>query len=301
MMLSLLALALLSAQPRAVENQDLLRKKLESKITERLSRVDGVVGLWIKDLTSGEEMALDAGRLFPTASSIKIAVLLELYRQAGEGRFRITDRHRITAAERTPGSGVLLELGDGTVEMSIKDLAILMITVSDNTATNILIDQVGMDSVNATLDRLGLGRTRLLRKMMALKEQARGNENVSTPQELGRLVEKIYRAEVLGADACREILDILSRPKPGPIRALLPPEVKVAHKTGGISGVRNDVGVVLLEGRPFIVSAMSNLLAEEDEAQKAISEVARMAFDYFQRLALANPFGARMPRELLKP
>jgi beta-lactamase class A len=260
--------------------------------------VDGVVGVWIKDLTSGEEMGFDAGRVFPAASSIKVAILLELYRQVGEGRYRLSDRHRVSAAERTPGSGVLLELGDGTVEMTLKDLATLMITVSDNTATNILIDRVGMDAVNATLDHLGLGRTRLRRKMMALGEQARGNENVSTPEELGRLIEKIFRAEVLSAEACREILDILSRPKTGQIRDLLPPEIKVAHKTGGISGVRNDVGVVLLEGRPFIVSAMSNLVRDEAEAQRAIAEVSRLAFDYFERLALANPFGARMPKQI---
>jgi beta-lactamase class A len=299
-MFTTLGLAILLTQPRPVENQDLLRQKLETRVGERLSRVDGVIGVWIKDLTSGEEMGFDAGRLFPAASSIKVALLLELYRQAGEGRYRLSDRHRVSAAERTPGSGVLLELGDGTVEMTLKDLATLMITVSDNTATNILIDRVGMDSVNATLDHLGLGRTRLRRKMMALAEQARGNENVSTPEELGRLMEKIFRAEVLSAEACREMMDILSRPKTGQIRDLLPPEIQVAHKTGGISGVRNDVGVVLLEGRPFIVSAMSNLVRDEAEAQRAIAEVSRLAFDYFERLALANPFGARMPKPISK-
>jgi beta-lactamase class A len=284
----------------AVENQDILRAKLEAGFRERLARLDGVVGLWVKDLEGGDVFGVSPERLFPTASSIKIAILVELYRQVGEGTLRLNDRHRVAAGDRAGGSGVLGELGEDTVEMTLKDLAILMILVSDNTATNILIDRVGMDAVNATLDGMGLSRTRLRRKMIRPEEQARGNENVSTPEELGRLVEKIYRGEILTPGACHDILDILAKPKRGDIRAKLPEGLRVAHKTGGIGGVRNDVGVVMLEGRPFIVSAMSNLVAREDEAGEAIADVSRLAHDYFSLLSVASSFGAKLPRELIR-
>ncbi|MPZ17382.1 MAG: serine hydrolase [Luteitalea sp.] len=287
-----------AAAEEPVANQDLLRAQLERRIEQRLAAVDGVIGVWIKDLVSGAEIAVNEDRVFPTASSIKIAILVELYRQAEHGRLRLEDRHRVADSDRAGGSGVLQHLG--AAELSLRDLATLMIVLSDNTATNILIDKVGMDTVNATLDRLGLPATRLRRKMIRPDEQAAGRENVSTPAELGRLVERIYREKVVTPQACREMLQVLAHPKSGPLRSRLPQDVRVAHKTGGLGGVVNDVGVVLLEGRPFIVSAMSTLVGNGEEAGRTISDVARLAYDYFARLERANAYGAQLPPGLMR-
>lgn len=294
----LLLAAHLAAAEEPVANQDLLRAQLEQRIAQRLGAVDGVVGVWIKDLVSGDEISVNEDRIFPTASSIKIGILVELYRQADQGRLRLEGRHRVEESDRAGGSGVLQHLG--TVELSLRDIATLMIVLSDNTATNILIDKVGMDAVNATLDRLGLSTTRLRRKMIRPDDQAAGRENVSTPAELGRLVELIYREKIVTPQACREMLEILAYPKSGPLRSRLPQDVRVAHKTGGLGGVVNDVGVVFLEGRPFIVSAMSTLVSDPEPAHRAISDVARLAYDYFARIERANAYGAQLPSGLTR-
>jgi beta-lactamase class A len=287
-----------AAPKEPIANQDLLRARLQQHIGQRLTAIDGVAGVWIKDLVSGDEIGVNEDRVFPTASSIKIGILVELYRQVEQGRLHLDDRHRVQGSDRAGGSGVLQHLG--AVELSLKDLATLMIVLSDNTATNILIDKVGMGAVNATLDRLGLSATRLRRKMIRPDDQAAGRENVSTPAELGRLVELIYREKIVAPAACREMLQILAHPKSGQIRARLPQDVRVAHKTGGLGGVVNDVGVVFLEGRPFIVSAMSTLVGAGEDAGRTISDVARLAYDYFARLERANAYGAQLPRGVVR-
>jgi beta-lactamase class A len=115
------------------------------------------------DLTTGERFAINENVVFSQASAIKIAILMEVCKQAHDGKFQLTDLRRIEEKDKAAGSGVLVELGDGTVQLSIHDLCVLMILVSDNTATNILIDLVGMNNMNQTLAALGLEQTRVRR------------------------------------------------------------------------------------------------------------------------------------------
>ena len=175
--------------------------------------------------------------------------------------------------------------------MTLRDVATLMVTVSDNTATNMIIDRVGMENVNATMTRLGLSHTKLQRKMMDSEAWIADRENLWTPNEQAKLLEMLHRGDVLSAASRKEILHILSIPKSSRIRPLLPPGTRVAHKTGTVSGVVVDVGIVYLEGRPFIVAAMANWLLDGEEAERAISEIALAAYQYFDRLAHSNSYG----------
>lgn len=279
-----------------VQHQELLRDQLVQRIEERLSSVDGVVGLWVRDLTDGWTWGRNADGIFPTASAIKIAILAELGRQVEAGRLSLEDPVRLAAADHTGGSGILQYMGDGTMELSLWDLAVFMIQMSDNTATNVLIDRVGMEAVNTFLDGIGLTGTRLRRKMIRPADQAAGRENVSTPEELGRLVEMLWAGELASEEGTREMLDVMAIPKGGTIPAGLPGGVRVAHKTGSLGGVIVDAGVVLLEGRPYVVSVMGTLLGDSRAAGATLSDVVGLIHRHMARLERANPYGAALPR-----
>jgi beta-lactamase class A len=188
---------------------------------------------------------------------------------------------------------VLQHFGDGTSALALRDLAVLMIVLSDNTATNILIERVGMENVNSMLRTHGFEATRLQRIMMDAEAGRASRENVSTPREMARLLEQLHRGKLLDAVHTAQVVEILSYPKNSPLRAGIPGEIMVASKPGGIPGVRCDSGIVLLEGRPYVISVMTTFAADADDAGRAITEISRRVFRYFERLARSNNFGAR--------
>ena len=206
---ALLAAALLPRTAVAAEappKEAIVLGKLRERIAAVDTRLDGVLGVYVEDLTTGAKVEVRADEPFPTASSIKLAILYELYRQAQEGRVSLRELTR-PPADRVRGGGILQELGDG-VSLSWRDLAVLMIGWSDNEATNVLVRRVGMDAVNARLDALGLPHTRLRRLMMDLEAARRGDENVSTPREIARLAAIVGRGEGLPSDAASDMLAV---------------------------------------------------------------------------------------------
>ncbi len=253
--------------------RDNLREVFERKIEEIVDGVDGVVGLTVKDLATDETFSVHGEMVFTQASAIKLPILYELFRQVDQGGLALDTLITLQQSDVVPGSGVLQRLTPGMVTMSLLDYTTLMITQSDNTATNMLIDRVGMDNVNRSMDRLGLTETKLQRKMMDREAWLSDRENLSTPNEQARLLGLVYRGEGLRKESSEELLRILSIPKSSQIRALLPSGVRVAHKTGSVPGVVVDVGIVYLPGNPFIVAAMVNWLADSEEAGNAISRL----------------------------
>jgi beta-lactamase class A len=297
--LSLLSLALL-ALPAAAQgdNRVLLHRKITAEIQKITDNVDGVMGVAIKDLTTGEEILINDQLIFPTGSSIKIPVLIELHKQAAEGKYKLTDQRWIERQDKVGGSGVIVNFGDHTSLLSLNDLATLMIVLSDNTATNMLIDQVGMANVNRAMDELGLKQIRLRRKMIDQAASARGDENTATPREAMALMEKLYRGQVGSRQLSDDALKILKIRKGSPIPRLLPPNVEIANKPGGIEGVACDWAVVYVPNRPYAIAVMTNYNGEG--ADDAIAKVSKLAYDYFARLSRSTRYGARVPLELLK-
>jgi beta-lactamase class A len=283
----LLCVSLLAAQkPSTVE------ELFEEKLAERIRSIDagmtGVLGVFLIDLETGRTLSHHGGSVFPQASSIKIPIMIEVFRQASEGRLKLSDRITLQPSESVGGSGHLqLMLRSGSVELSVEDLITAMIATSDNTATNRLIALVGMDRVNATLDKLGFLQTRLRRKMLDGEAAARNDENVSTPEEMARLMELIYRGKAVNADASRRMLEILKLPE-ADFRAAVPAEVAVAAKPGELTGVRCETGVVLLRGRPFILSVASAFLGD---SPNPVPAVIKAVYAYFATLAKSNRYG----------
>ena len=271
------------------KNWAVVRAKTEARLQEIVSGTRGAMGLTVIDLTSGEHFDINENLVFPQGSAIKIPILMEVYKQAAEGEFKLSDPLPVTNQQQVGGSGVLKELGDGTSHLSIRDLAVMMILVSDNTATNILLDLVGMENISQTMASLSLAQTKVQRRMMDIAARARGDENLSTPAEAARIMEILYRGEFLDRAACDDILDILKKTKPEGGYAL-PRYPDVAFKSGGIPGVATEWAIVYLEDRPYITVVMENY-AVGDEASKAFKELLRTVYDYFWRLSRATRYG----------
>ena len=273
------------------EKQTVLWTKLESSILDVDRNLDGVMGVAILDLTDGHKYLLHANDVFPQASSIKICVLAELYRQAQQGKLKLTDLYTVNAADLVPDSDIMGGLTPGVTRVTLRDLATMMVAVSDNSATNVLIDRVGMDSVNAFLSAQGLRDTRLRRKMMDLKAAAEGRENVSSPHEMMTLLEALYRGQVLNKEMTEDFFKVLSTHKDSWIPRKLPDDLKIANKPGELEGVRNDSGVIFVEKRPYILCVMTTYLRRERDGEEAISDVSLAAWRMFDRIARASEYG----------
>jgi beta-lactamase class A len=281
----------LFAQTTPNEKPQVLWQKLQATINEVDQNLDGVLGLAILDLTSGQTLFVHPDDVFPQASSIKVAVLADLYRQAQDGKLKLNDLYTVQASDMVPDSAIMLGLTPGTTRITNRDLATMMVAVSDNSATNVLIDRVGMNNVNALMDQLGLPHTRLRRKMMDIKAAGEGRENVSTPREMMTLLENLYRGKVLNKDLTDDFFKMLSTKKESFIPRELPDDLQIANKPGELEAVRNDSGVVFAANRPYVICVMTTYLRNERAGEEAISKISGAAYRMFDRLGRASEYG----------
>ena len=279
-----------SASTRA--KQDVLWHRMEDSVRAIAGRTDAVVGVAILDLTDGRALYLNADAAYPTASTIKIALLAELYRQ-DERRdgVKLGDTYTVDAKDAVGGAGIMGGLTPGVTRLTNRDLARLMVSLSDNSATNVLIDRVGMERVNALLSGLGLEKTRLRRHMMDTRAAREGRENTATPGELVTLLGALHSGRVLGKVATDSFFVMLSTGKNGYITRLLPPDVTVANKPGDLDGVRNDAAVVFVPGRPFAIAVLTTYGGDDRAAEGRIAEIARAAWTYFDRVGRSSALG----------
>lgn len=285
------------AQSPPQQKQHLLLQKLEATIHEVDAQLDGVLGVAICDLRTGESILLNPDEVFPQASSIKIAILVELYHQSEQaaaglkGKAKRSDLYTLRAADVVPGSDIMAGLTPGVTVLTNRDLATMMVAVSDNSATNVLIERLGMDNVNAFLEGLGLHATRLRRRMMNLDAARQGKENVATPREMMTLLQKIYAGNVFGKDATADFLKVLSTHKESAMLRGLPDDAVAANKPGALEAVRTDSGIVFAKDRPFVLCVMTTYLKSERAGEEAISRISAAAWATFDRLGRAAEFG----------
>ncbi len=279
---------------------------IEDRIRMRLASFRGVMGVAAKDLKTGEEVLIDADRTFPTASVIKVAVMVEVFHQIAEGRLRRDERLPLAEAAKVGGSGVLQRMQPGLAP-SVMDLVDLMITVSDNTATNLLVERIGTQRVDERLAAYGLKQTLLFRPTFRdgradvlpdlEKEFGLG---MSTPREMARLMEKIARGEAVNPEASAEMTRILgAQLYSDMIPRGMPEGVSVAHKTGmdevraaGPDGrprqVRAAVGIVEGPKARFVIAIFARQVEDtrwsiDNEAHATGGEVERAIYDYYSR------------------
>jgi len=279
------------AQTTAQSKQKILWQKLQTSIEQVDQHLYGVMGVAIEDFTTGDHFFLHEDEVFAQASSIKITVLANLYLQAQQGKLKLTDLYTVQSSDLVPDSDIMNGLTPGVTRVTLRDLATMVMAVSDNSAANVLIDRVGIENVNAMLDSLGLTHTRLRRKMMDLEAAKQGRENISTPREMMMLLDAIYRGKLLNKEMTADFLRVFSTNHPSFIPRDLPPDLKVADKEGELEAVRNDSGIVFVEGRPYVICVMTGYLRNEREGEDAISKVSLETWRMFDRLSRATEYG----------
>jgi beta-lactamase class A len=277
--------------------QQALWDQMRTAVVEVEQRLDGVLGVAILDLNSGQQLLIRPDEVFPQASSIKIAVLAELYHQAQQsaqgtsGKATLKDRYVVRAADIVPDSFILGGLTPAVTSLTNRDLATIMVAVSDNSATNVLIDRVGMDNVVRLTESLGLAHSQLRRKMMDLQAAAQGKENISTPREMMQLLEQLYRGKVIGPPLLDDFFNVLATGKNSWIPRDLPADLKIANKPGELEGVRNDSGIVFLKNRPYVICVMTTYLTNERAGEEAITRISSLAYSVFERFSRASDLG----------
>lgn len=272
-----------------------LWRKLKQDLQRQVDTFPGVAGVCIHDLHAQRTMALNGDELFPTASTIKIHVLVQLLRRAASNEIDLSDQVHVSSDLLVGGSGILCHLESAQRDqlyLSLLDLAALMIMVSDNTATNICIDYAGgLDAVNALLRELDLPQTKLRRKMMDTTAARANAENISSPQELVRML-SLLEAGMPSSEVATQTLSILKKPKRDVLGRVLPPTVPLANKPGAVERTRCDAGLIYLQRRPYAIAIMSKFaLCPASEQEQYLFNMAQTVYKTMQALAVSNRFG----------
>ena len=276
---------------------ELLWQKLDATVQQVNRELNGTMGVAILDLTDGRTLLLNPDAVFAQASCIKVTVLAELYRQDQQaeqgtpGKARLTDMYTMDSSDLVADSAIMAGLTPGMTKLTNRDLATFMVAVSDNSATNVLIDRVGMANVNAMLDSLSLTHTRLQRKMMDVKAAQAGRENLSTPREMMTFFADLYQGKLLNQTITNDYFKELSTKKSSDIPRFLPEDLMIANKPGELAGVRNDIGVVFVPNRPFVIVVMTAYLQHERDGNDAIAKIAKAAYEYFVRVGRSSAYG----------
>jgi len=263
------------------------------EINEVLSKEKGVFAVAFKNLKTGETLLINEHEIFHAASTMKTPVMVEAFRQAEQGRFSMKDSLTLKNDFKSIVDGSAFSLSkedDSEFELynqlgkkrTIEALVYDMIIVSSNLATNMMIELVDAKKVTASLREIGANDMLVLRGVEDGKAFEKGLNNVTSAYDLMILFEKLAKGELVSKDASAKMERILLDQKFNEIiPAHLPADVKVAHKTGNISGVRHDSGIVILpNGEKYVLVLLSKQLENEEAGIKAMAKVSKSVYDH---------------------
>jgi beta-lactamase class A len=236
----------------------------------------GNISISFTDLTNNRKVAIAEDRLFNPASVIKVPVMVEVYNQVYQHKLSLDDHLVLRKSDKIAGSGSLQFQKTGNA-YSIRTLVELMITLSDNTATHMLIERVGKENINRTMREIGLKNT-LIGNSDLLKAEGL---NFSTPGDMTLLLTKIYHGHVVSRLASDDMLAVMGRQhvKWG-IPKYLPSQVRVANKTGTLAYVKNDTGIVFVDDRPYVISVFTSKAPTRPFGTTWVAQISRIVYDW---------------------
>ncbi len=299
--------------------------RLKFQIEAVIEGIEGEVGVAVKHLESGKELDINGDTFFPMASVFKLPILVETMAQIKEGKFTLEHDISIQKKDQHLGSGMLSDLDVPGIKLSVRNLVNLMMMISDNSATDILLTKVGAENVNSRLrsygieditvnrtcqllimDYLGLDygtyKDLSLNKLVstyrkerkenpqafreAAKRFSQELKDQSTPKAMNRLLELVFKKEILDEASCDHILTVMFKCQTGErrIKGDLPRGTKVAHKTGTIGGTVNDSGIITLPhnlGHVALTVFSKNMSLKTREVEDLIAQISRFVYDYF--------------------
>jgi len=267
---------------------------LMSRIAPLVKDYKGRVSIAAKHLQTGEVFLFNADEVMPTASLIKLPVMIEVYQQASSSRFELTDMLTLRDKDKVPGSGILTPHFSDGATFSIRDAVRLMIAYSDNTATNMLLDKIGIAATGKHMEKWGFPNTKINAKVYLGKTTSIDPERTkkyglgsTTAREMIGILEKLHQGKFVSPEACKQMIEHLKNCQfKDQIKRFLPPETVVAHKTGAVGGIRTDAGIMYLKSGPVALCILTADNADKswspDNAGNLLcGRVAKEVYDYF--------------------
>ena len=250
----------------------------KKEIEKIISQVEGNVCINFYDLNKNNGFSINGDKKVLSASMIKLLILAELMKKISENKFSLSDTIMIADSMKTGGDGVLKELNSGH-HFTLKELTTLMIVVSDNQATNILIDFLGMENINQLGKELRLKKTFLGRKMMDIEARKKGYDNYTCADDISSLLKLIYQEKLINKEASQLMLDILLRQQQGErLQRYLPSDIKIAHKCGDLDNLENDGGIIWLGDRAYILVVLTNGMPNL-QCKQTIGKISKFVYD----------------------
>ncbi len=257
-------------------------QNLAQEIKNKLYNFPGNIGLVIKDLKNGKAILYNQDKLFPSASLVKIAIMVACFQAESEGKINFNDYFRLKSKYKSRGSGILRYSPSGK-KISLWELVELMITKSDNTATNMLTEILGFDYLNNCFQKMGLKNTNFSRNVMDIKKYYRGIENYTTASDIAQILDKIYHRQLVNPEASEKMLILLKKQEiRDRLPRYLPGYVEIAHKTGLFDNVCHDAGIIFHPQGDFLISLLVSDHREHRLAKKLIGQIAKITFEYYE-------------------
>jgi beta-lactamase class A len=255
----------------------------------------GRVAVAVKHLTLGDEFYLNADEPMPTASLIKFMVMLEVYQQALEGKMKLSDLVVLRKEDMVQGSGILTyHFSDGAT-FSLRDAVRLMIAFSDNTATNLVLDKIGIASTGKRMAAWGCPNTKINAKVFRASTSSIDPERSkkfglgsTTARETVSLLEKLHHGKLVSPEACKEMIGHLKNCQDKTkLKRFLPEKIQVAHKTGSVSDVKTDAGILYLPSGPVAICVLTagnedKRFHDDNAANILIGRIAKEVHDHFE-------------------
>jgi beta-lactamase class A len=298
-MFALLTAALLVFSPTARE--EATPKSLKERLESLAKDHKGKVAISIRHLVTGEAYTLNGDEPMPTASLIKFPIMVEVYFQVAEGKVKLADHVTLRKEDMVPGSGILTYHFSDGANFPLRDAVRLMIVFSDNTATNLVLDRIGIDATNQRMAKLGLLNTRINAKVfkgsttsIAPKRTKKYGLGSTTASEMVALLGMMYEGKLVSKEACKDMIDTMKKCEDkDKLKRFLPEKTEVAHKTGSVSDIKTDAGIIYTPGGPVAVCVLTWGNADQryhpDNAGSIfIGRVGRTVYDYFGTQAAAT-------------
>ena len=267
--------------------------QLSKDITSVITNSNGIFAVAFADLKTGDTLFINAHEQFHAASTMKVPVMIELYKQAQQGKFSLDDSIQVITDFESivDGSSYTMDVGEDSETvlyekvgsmLPIRELMYQMITRSSNLATNILIEKVDAKKVTATMRDLGAPDIQVLRGVEDLKAYNKGLSNSTTAYDLMKIFEAIGKDKIISEETCAEMMTVLFDQQFNEIiPAQLPKEVKIAHKTGSITGVQHDAGIIVLPGgHKYVLVLLSKNLADRDKGIDTLALISKMVYEF---------------------
>jgi beta-lactamase class A len=271
------------ARQKLLEKRRAAWRELKNSLENKARLFNGYAGIIIEDLNTGWQFSLNKDKLFPSASIVKIPIMAACFQAACDGRLNLNEEMVLKDSHKTSGSGILKSAATGTA-IGIEKLIDIMITNSDNTAANMLIEKLGFEYLNDYFRKSGLGHTNLSRRMMDFQDRKYGVENYTSATDISNLLEKFYHRKFINRQISEKCLAMLLRQKVNDrIPKKLPDDCPVAHKTGLEKNVCHDAGIVFTQQGDFLICVLTKSRSGTRQVKEFISNLALAIYQTYRQ------------------